>query len=221
MLLIANVVVFLAQKFGGDRFLVTNFALQPVALWTNFAVWQVVTHLFLHGDVWHILLNMFGGELEETWGRDRFLSFYFFCGIGAALCVILSSIPFGETAVRTIGASGAVYGILLASAVLWPDRIVVFMMMFPMKMKYMVMIYGAISFIGTLEPGSGVSHFAHLGGMLFAWIYMKTPAVRGVRGFNPLSSVQQQYKAWKLARNKRRFQVYMKKQGDKKDPWVN
>ena len=230
MLLIANVAIFLVQFFGGDSFLLPYFALRPASLFSMFAVWQLATYMFLHGGIVHILFNMlalwmFGRELEETWGRDRFLRFYFFTGIGAGLCVVLLNylLPGGNPQSITLGASGAIYGILLASAVLWPDRIIYFNFLFPIKMKYFVMIYGAISFLMVARGvNSGVSDIAHLGGMLFAWIYLKTPSVRG---FDPVYSIRQQYKAWKLARNKRRFQVYMKKQDAKprggNDPWVN
>jgi len=228
MLLIANVAIFLLQFFGADAFLTTYFGLRPASIFSSmFAVWQLATYMFLHGGIGHVLFNMlalwmFGKELEETWGTDRFLRFYFFCGIGAGLCVVLLNylLPSGNPATITIGASGAIYGILLASAVLWPERIIYFNFLFPIKMKYFVMIYGAIAFLMVAGGGnSGVSNIAHLGGLIFAWIYLKTPTVRG--SFSPVYAVQQQYKAWKLARNKRKFQVYMKKQDQKRNDWTN
>lgn len=215
MLLIANVAVFLVQYFGGDAFLLPYFALRPAALFSMLAVWQLATYMFLHGGIGHILFNMlalwmFGKDLEETWGTQTFLRFYFFCGIGAGICVVIANyiLPSGNPLSITLGASGAIYGILLANAVLWPDKIVYVQMLFPIKMKYFVMIYGAIAFLGSTDMNSGVSNIAHLGGLICAWIYVKTPQTRG---FHPLAAAQQQYKAWKLARNKRRFQVYMKK----------
>ncbi len=226
MLLIANTAIYLLQFFGADQYLLPYFALRPASLLSMFAVWQVVTYMFLHGGILHLLFNMltlwmFGRELEETWGTRRFLQFYFFCGIGAGLCVILLNylLPWGNPSSMTIGASGAIYGTLLASAVMWPDRVIYFNFLFPIKMKYLVLIYGGISFLMVAGGGnSGVSDIAHLGGLIFAWIFLKS---RSVRGFSPIYSIQQQYKAWKLARNKRRFQVYMKKQDSKRDPWVN
>ena len=225
ILLIANVSIFLLQFFGADRLLLDYFALRPASLFSMFAVWQLATYMFLHGGISHILFNMlalwmFGRELEATWGTQRFLRFFFFCGIGAGLCIVLANyiLPAGNPASVTLGASGAIYGILLASAVLWPDRIIYFNFLFPIKMKYFVMIYAAIAFLGSTNMNSGVSDIGHLGGLLCGWIYLKTPRVRG---FSPMAALQQQYKAWKLARNKRKFQVYMKKQDAKKDPWVN
>jgi membrane associated rhomboid family serine protease len=225
ILLIANVAIYLLQFFGADRFLLQYFALRPASLFSMFAVWQLVTYMFLHGSMWHILFNMlalwmFGKELEATWGTRGFLRYYFFCGIGAGLCIVLANylFPGGNPSGITLGASGAIYGILLASAVLWPDRIIYFNFLFPIKMKYFVMIYAAIAFLGSTNMNSGVSDIGHLGGLLCGWIYLKTPQVRGL---SPLAAIQQQYKAWKLARNKRKFQVYMKKQDGRRNPDVN
>jgi len=226
MLLIANTAIFLLQFFGANQFFLDYFALRPASLLSMFAVWQLATYMFLHGGFTHILFNMlalwmFGRELEATWGTERFLRYYFFCGIGAGVCIVLANyiLPGGNPFSVTLGASGAVYGILLASAVLWPDRIIYFNFLFPIKMKYFVMIYGAISFLMVARGmNSGVSDIGHLGGLICGWIYLKTPRVRGA---SPLYTIQQQYKAWKLARNKRKFQVYMKKQNDKSGPWVN
>jgi membrane associated rhomboid family serine protease len=223
-LLIANVAIFLLQFFGGNGFLLDWFALRPADLFSMFAVWQLATYMFLHGGISHILFNMlalwmFGKELEQTWGTERFLRFYFFCGIGAGLCVVLANylLPGGNPAARTLGASGAIYGIMLASAVLWPDRIVYLQMLFPIKMKYLVMIYGAIAFLSSFDMNSGVSNVAHLGGLLFGWLYLKTPRVKGV---SFLGALQDRYKRWQFQRNKRRFQVYMKKK-DGKDPFTH
>lgn len=224
LLLIANVAIFLVQYFGGDAYLLPYFALRPASLFSMFAVWQLATYMFLHGGIGHILFNMlalwmFGSDLEQSWGTQTFLRFYFFCGIGAGICIVLANylLPGGNTGGITLGASGAIYGILLASAILWPDRIILMSFLFPIKMKYFVMIYAAIAFLGSFNMNSGVSDIGHLGGLLCAWIYLKTPQVRG---FHPIAAAQQQYKAWKLARNKRRFQVYMKKQNGRNDPWV-
>ncbi len=231
LLLVANIAVFLLQFLGANNFLMRYFALTPVSLYTMFAVWQLVTYMFLHGDIFHILFNMlalwmFGRELEETWGRERFLRFYFFCGIGAGICVVLANylLPWGNPVIPTLGASGAIYGILLASAVMWPTRVVYFNFLFPIQMKYLVIIYGAIAFLSA-GSGGAVSHFAHLGGLLFGWIFLKTPALGGSRrrstGMKPWAAIQHRYKQWKLERNKKRFQVYLKKHRSDRDTWTN
>jgi membrane associated rhomboid family serine protease len=231
LLLIVNFAIFLLQFLGLNNLFISYFALRPVSLYTMYAVWQLVTYMFIHGDFFHILFNMlalwmFGRDLEEAWGRDRFLRFYFFCGVGAGVCVVLANylLPWGNPLSVTLGASGAIYGILLASAIMWPTRIVYFNFLFPIQMKYLVLIYGVIAFVSARE--SGVSHFAHLGGLLFGWIFLKTPALVGTRrraptGMKPWEAMQHRYKQWKLERNKKRFQVYLKKHGSDRDRWTN
>src|SRR5207244_9281421 len=113
---------------------------------------QLFTYMFLHdpGGFGHILFNMlalwmFGADLERHWGTRKFLKFYFLCGIGAGLCVVVGNYLFGNPLTRTIGASGAIYGLLMAFGVLWPDRTVLFSFLFPIKAKYFVMIIGGIA----------------------------------------------------------------------------
>jgi membrane associated rhomboid family serine protease len=225
-LLIANVAVFLLQwATQGTRMdeVFNLLSLQPIAVVRLFFVWQLVTYMFLHGGVWHILWNMlalwmFGRELESTWGTRRFLKFYFFCGIGAGMFVVLANYLVGDPRTSTIGASGAIYGILIASAMLWPNRVIYFNFLFPIKMKWFVAIVGAIAFLGSFNPRSGVSDVAHLSGMLFGYLYLKTPTVHG---FHPLEAANDRYRAWKLARAKKKFQVYLRKQRPDRDPWVH
>ncbi len=213
-LLIANVGVFLLTFFlGTPRWL----ELRPLDVVSHFFVWQLVSYMFLHGGIFHIAFNMFalwvfGVPLEQTLGTRRFLNFYFFCGIGAGICVVLGAYLFGNPAVPTIGSSGAIYGVLMASAVLWPDQIILMFFLFPIKMRYYVMVVGAIAFLGTFTPSSGVSDVAHLSGLGFGYLYLKMRRVRGFR-FDPMEMARERYKAWKLARAKKRFQVYLKKNG--------
>ena len=223
LLLIANTVVFLLEYLGLKGFLFHYFGLTPSSVVFSFALWQVATYLFLHDGFFHILFNMFalwifGREIEAAWGRRRFLRFYFVCGTGAGVCIVIINYMFGYANTVTIGASGAIYGILLASALMWPDRIVYMNFLFPIKMKYLVLIYGGLAFLGSMNLNSGVSNIGHLGGMLFGYLYLRTPTVRG---FDPLASAREQYRAWKLARAKRKFQVYLRKHGSDRDPWVH
>jgi membrane associated rhomboid family serine protease len=223
-LIIANSVVFLLMWLVAPigRFFMQWFALVPADVITRLFVWQLVTYLFLHGGFMHILMNMlflwfFGKDLEDIWGTRRFLQFYFFCGVGAGVVVVLANYLFGNPRIPTIGASGAIFGVLLVAAVLWPDRIIIFYI-FPIKLKYLVMILGAIAFFGLSEPNSGVSQVAHLSGMAFGYAFLK--ASQG-RRFDPVTPITESYKAWKLQRAKRKFQVYLKKQGGDRDRWVN
>ena len=178
--------------------------------------------MFLHGGFGHLLFNMltlwmFGLPLEQTWGTRRFLKYYFLCGIGAGICDTVVNLLLGHRT-TTIGASGAIYGLLLAFGVLFPDTRVLMNFLFPIKAKYLVMIYGAIALFSALGSGnSGVSNVAHLGGMAFGFIYLKSrlPKAR-IR----LPDMGGWYRQWKLQRAKRKFQVYMRKHGGK-GPWVN
>jgi len=217
----ANVVVFLATTFAPALTLLLG--LQPAEVVGKLYVWQLATYMFVHAGVFHILFNMlalwmFGTELEQTWGTRRFLRFYFLCGVGAGVCVVLANYLFGDPTLPTIGASGAIYGVLAASAALWPDRVILAFFFFPMKMKYFVGIVGAISFLNSWNLNSGVSDIAHLSGLIIGVLYVKSPRVRG---FDPLGSLQASYRAWKLKRAKRKFQVYLRKQRSGPDRWVH
>jgi membrane associated rhomboid family serine protease len=235
MLLLVNVGIFLLRFFLGRTSLgelFTYFALIPTEVVTHLFVWQLATYMFLHSGIAHILWNMlalwmFGTELERLWGTRRFLQFYFFCGIGAGLCVIVGNYLFGNPNVATVGSSGAIYGLLLASAVLWPDRQILFSFLIPIKMKYFVIIIGAIAFLNSFNPASPVSDVAHLGGMLFGYVFLKIPgqALPGSRRRRPrvsiTGSLRNTYRNWKLARAKRKFEVYMRKQKSDRDRRVN
>jgi membrane associated rhomboid family serine protease len=226
-LLISNVAVFLIGFFaqlvrldGPMRFL----ALVPVSVVKDFYVWQLATYMFLHADFWHIIWNMlalwmFGADLEKIWGTRRFVQFYFFCGIGAGICVVALNylLPWGNPIIPTIGSSGAIFGILMACAMLFPDRPILFGFIFPMQMKWFVLIVGVIAFLGSFKVNSGVSAFAHLGGLLFGYFFLKTPNLR----FDLLGPIQRQYKDYKLRRARKKFQVYLNKQGSGRGPTIH
>jgi membrane associated rhomboid family serine protease len=224
-LLIANTAVFLVQYFGGRALgeLFTYFALYPDAVVKFFMIWQLFTYLFLHGGVMHLLWNMlalwmFGTELERLWGTNRFLRFYFICGVGAGLCVVIANYLFGNPSQGTIGASGAIYGLLAANAVLWPDRVILFNFLIPIKMKYYVMIIGGIAFLGARNINSGVSEVAHLTGMAFGYLQLRMP---GLAKADPIGVANHWYRQWRIQRAKRKFQVYMKKHNSDRGPWTN
>ena len=180
-LIIITAAVFLLQMLVSER--ITLFmGLVPILVWKKFFIWQVVTYLFLHGGTSHVLFNllalwMFGGELEAYWGSRKFLGYFFFCGIGAALCTIVAS-PY--QIIPVIGASGAIYGILLAFGWLFPNRLIYIYFLFPIPAKYFVIIFGLLEFLYFSRGGTGggVSHITHLGGLLFGLVYMAYPALR-------------------------------------------
>jgi len=184
-LLIATTGGFILQLFLQLGFRFGNVSLYGIyfdlfALWPlgqGFYVWQVITYLFLHGGFFHIFFNMlalwmFGVELENIWGTKRFLIYYFLCGIGAALSNLFLAPLFANPA-PTIGASGAIYGVLLAFGMLFPEAPVFIYFLFPIKAKYFVAIFIGIDLIyGVSGSSDGVAHFAHLGGALVGFIYL-------------------------------------------------
>jgi membrane associated rhomboid family serine protease len=158
-----------------------HFGLVPLLVWRKYFVWQLLTYIFLHGGISHILFNllalwMFGGELENYWGPKKFLFYFLFCGIGAGICTVVLT-PSGI--IPVIGASGAIYGLLLAFGWLFPDRRIYIYFLFPIPAKYFVIIFGLIELISSIEgTGGGVAHLTHLGGLLFGLFYMAYPAIR-------------------------------------------
>ncbi len=174
-LLIANAAVFLAQTFM-DRQLVDLLGLRPTDFWEQHAIWQPVTYMFLHGGLMHLVFNMlalwmFGSALESYWGTPFFLRYYFITGVGAGLC---NAILTPGSSVVIIGASGAVYGLLAAYGILFPNSIIYIWMLFPMRAKYLVIIFGGIEFLSSFGRSlSPVAHIVHLGGMVIGIIYLK------------------------------------------------
>jgi membrane associated rhomboid family serine protease len=226
-LLISNVAIFVIGFFAGllrlDRPL-AYLALIPVDVVKYFSIWQLVTYAFLHGGFGHIIWNMlalwmFGADIERIWGTRRFVQFYFFCAVGAGLCVVFLNyvLPWGNPRIPTIGSSGAIFGILMVYAILFSDREILWGFLIPIKVKYFVMIIGAVAFLSSFGVNTGVSNFAHLGGLLFGYLYMKTPNIQ----FDPVAPIRRQYRDWKLQRAKKKFQVYLRKQGSGRGPKVN
>jgi len=181
-LLIANVVVFMLSQIMGMDILAGWFGLNPHDVIFGFRIWQPFTYLFLHGGFWHIAMNMlmlwmFGSELETIWGRKEFLRFYVVTGAGAG---VFSLVPYfigvlsgyRGTIPSIIGASGAIYAILLAYAFSYPDRKVLLYMLVPIKVKYLMLIMGFITFV-SVGNSDGISHITHLGGLVVGWFYLK------------------------------------------------
>ena len=223
LLIITNVVVFLVSLVVPA--IIVPLGVVPQAVFERFAVYQLVTYMFLHGDVMHLLLNMlslwmFGTELERTWRTRFFTKYYFVTGIGAGLTTLvwsISPLPYAEALYYSvmIGASGACYGVLLAYGMYFPHRPIYLYFVFPIPAKYFVMIIGAITFLSTMgSGGSGVAHTAHLGGLVVGYVYLTT-----LRGGGPLQAIKYRWLRWKMERARSRFGVYSGGRNRSDDDW--
>ena len=193
IIVIANVavwlslVVILQGMILNDNTVFQTLGLVPGSVLHNFFLWQPFTYMFLHSEnIFHILFNMlvvwmFGSELEGKWGAKFFLTYYLVCGIGAALiytvCMIAYSLISGDVlslATPVVGASGAVFGLILAYGIVFGERVVHFMMIFPMKAKYFAAILGVVEFFTMINSSSDskVSNLAHLGGLVAGFIFL-------------------------------------------------
>jgi membrane associated rhomboid family serine protease len=219
----ANVAMFLAQSFV--PVLTELLGLQP-RLVMHGCIWQLANYMFLHGGLFHILFNMlalwmFGTELERVWGTRYFLKFYFVTGIGAGiLTVVVSFLPFEFTrplyGSNVIGASGAIYGLLLAYGLYFPDRRIYMYFVFPIPARIFVLIMGAIAFYSSLGgTGGGVANATHLGGLLVGYVFLKSARV------HPLAEVKYRYLKWKINRLRKKFDVYSGGRADDYDRRVH
>ncbi len=197
LLLLSNTTIFIifnvllaGYSIGGmsfDIIITKYFALNPLKpilfnengqiFQLSFYPWQLVTYMFLHGGFFHLLLNMlalwmFGAELENTWGQKRFLTYYMLCGVGAGGCNLLIA-PLFTSVGPTVGASGAIYGILVAFGYLFPNRNIYIYGLIPVKAKYLVILYMLIELFSVAGgSNSGIAHMAHLGGGVIGLIYL-------------------------------------------------
>jgi membrane associated rhomboid family serine protease len=171
-LLIANVVVFLITMVNQDFFF-QWFAFAPSRVLTQ--PWGAFTYMFLHGDLMHLLVNMlvlffFGPPLEARWGSSAFIKFYFVCGLGG----VALSFVFASSA-WIVGASAAIYGLMLAFAMNWPEAPIYIWGIFPVKAKWLVGALFAVSLMSAFGGGGGnIAHFAHLGGIITGFLYLKS-----------------------------------------------
>ncbi len=175
-LLAANIGVFLLQMSGGMA-LIQNFALWPGS---GFAPWQLVTYSFLHGGMTHLLFNMlglymFGPDIERLFGSRFFLFYYLAAVLAAALLHLGITMGMGGPEVPTVGASGGLYGLLLAFGWYFPHRRVMLLIPpIPMSARTLVVVFAVVElFFGVTQTNAGVAHFAHLGGMLGGWLMIE------------------------------------------------
>jgi membrane associated rhomboid family serine protease len=224
MLIAANVAVFLLGWFSPQVAL--WLGLRPADVIGEQRIWQLVTYMFVHGGIGHILFNMlalwmFGVELERMWGTRFFLKYYFACGLGAAAAtMILPFLPLpifdGMYNAITMGASGAIYGVLLAYGMYFPNRPIYIYFVFPVPAKYFVMIMGAISLLMSVSGANdGTAHTAHLAGLIVGYLYLK-----GAR-INLLSELQYRFLKWRINRMRRKFDVYSGGRADDVDRRVH
>jgi len=193
---IAGILILQNLVFQDDR-IVDWFGLVPQRTLFHFWVWQTVTYMFLHStSVFHILFNMlslwwFGAELETRWGGRFFLAYYLICGVGAGLIYLAGTAIYAMVTGRLdpmitplVGASGATYGLLLAYGLLFGERMIFFMMLFPMKAKYFTMIIGLVELVTLLDvsKGSKVANLAHLGGLVVGFLFLAAVARYRARG---------------------------------------
>jgi membrane associated rhomboid family serine protease len=247
LLLFINAGVFLLMLLmrgvwpGGYDLMMTVGGLIPAYV-LHGAIWQLVTYSFIHLGFLHLLFNMlalwmFGSQFEIEWGERRFLEFYFFCVVGAAistmavgyagLWVLKMAVSGGWSSVGffadiahiigtpTVGASGGIYGLLIAFGMLYGDRqIYMFPFPFSIRAKYMVGIWIFFALVGALQGAGGVANFAHLGGALCGWIYLKFVPRSGlqVRASEGYFGLRNSYYRWKRRRAARKFEVYMRNQ---------
>lgn len=203
--------------------LLSILGLTPRAVVEQAYVWQFVTYLFLHApDIMHILFNMlfvwmFGVDLERRWGTKAFTTYYFVTGIGAGVATILVSLlPFDTMRsmyeIPTVGASGAVYGLIMAWALVFPHRTILFMMIFPLPARTFALVLGAIAFFVSISGSGGVvNNIAHLGGLVVGWLYLKGPT-------NLRLELKYRLTKWRMERMRRRFGVH---RGGRSDDWQN
>jgi membrane associated rhomboid family serine protease len=175
-LIIANIAAFVLMNLVGERQFAAFFGLVPYRVVHHFFFWQPLTYLFLHGGFLHLLFNvfalwMFGMPVEGQWGPREFLKFFFVCGIGSGLLNVLVD---PHSASPIIGASGAVYGLLVAFAMLFPDAVIYLYFFIPMRAKHMAMLFVFLEFMAaTSSSGSKIARFVHLGGAVIAYVYIR------------------------------------------------
>ncbi|SVB74245.1 uncharacterized protein METZ01_LOCUS227099, partial [marine metagenome] len=178
VLISINFGIFVLQTLAGaENLFFPLFGLVPKLVWSELMIWQPFTYIFFHGGIWHVLINMFvlwmfGSELERLWGKHHFLKYYFVTGIGSGLITMFLGF---NSMIPIVGASGAVYGVLLAYGLTYPNRTVYLYGIIPIKSLWFVMGIGLIAFMSSLNNVSQISHLTHLSGMVIGYFMLKKP----------------------------------------------
>jgi membrane associated rhomboid family serine protease len=208
-LMIANAAIFLFQQMSPE---ITFYgSVVPWQVWHEGYIWQPLTYMWLHSSFGHIAMNMFavwmfGSQLAMAWGPKRFLRFYLICGVGAGLIIatypylMMTVNPSGLIA-HTLGASGAVYGVLLAYSLTWPDRTI--MLIFPPVAFRAIWLIPGLFFMSIMfDGGKNISHIGHLGGVIVAWIYLRRSGQVG-----SVLSINQLRRRWKRHRMRQKLRA--------------
>lgn len=205
-LIAVNVFVFMIQLATGG-WLTREFGLIPRFVESG-EIWRLFTYQFLHGGALHLFLNMFalwmfGSELAPRWGSRFFLRYYFLCAIGGGILFTLVRLG---TSTASVGASGAIYGILMAYAMWFPNRQVYLYFVLPIRVRYLIVFLIILEMMQAIQStNTGIAHAAHLGGMGFGYAYLRW---KGVQGFQPLPAntvarLKRQVARWRLQRRMR------------------
>jgi membrane associated rhomboid family serine protease len=174
-LIIINVAMYLLMMLVPRMF--GYLALTPVLVVRHRFIWQVVTYMFLHGGVWHILINMlvlfiFGSRLEHRLGSSEFLLYYFITGVGAGIATVAVNWYTGMAMIPVVGASGAIFGVMLAFATFFPDTTIFVNFFIPLPARIAVLVFTGIEIVSLIiRPGSPVAHLTHLAGFVFGYLY--------------------------------------------------
>jgi len=176
VLILINIIIFFLIEISGQRNLIfMTFGLVPHSILNEFKIWQTFTYIFIHGGLLHIVFNMFilwifGKDLEIEWGKNKFLIFYFICGLGSGFFTFLFNT---HSFIPIVGASGAIYGLLVAYGFSYPNRIIYLYGLVPISVKYLILGLGCISFVASISTSqSNISHITHLFGMIIGALYM-------------------------------------------------
>ena len=178
ILISVNFGIFILQTLSASESLFFPlFGLVPKFVWSDRMIWQPFTYLFFHGGIWHVLINMFvlwmfGSELEKIWGKKHFLKYYFFTGVGSGVATMFFNL---YSITPIVGASGAVYGVLLAYGLTYPNRTVYLYGIIPIRSIWFVFGIGIIAFISSIDNISQISHMTHLFGMIIGYFLLKKP----------------------------------------------
>jgi len=188
ILVVVNVIVFLLGFLGLQRTIQVYLGLTPLLVMQAGAWWQVATYMFVHAGWGHIFFNMlalflFGIQLEQRMGSTEFLLYYFVCGLGAGIATLFINLATGQGAVDVVGASGAIFALLLAFATFFPDARIFIFGIVPMRAPVAVAVFAAIEIFSSFTSfQSGVAHLTHLAGLVFGYLYL---LVR--YGMNPIA----------------------------------